>query len=324
MEKVKITVFADPVCTWCWGSAPILRALEYRLGDKVEIDYVMGCMIEDITKYSNRRLGIGGDIPMSNRNIHKAWVEASAVHGMPVCEHPTRLFDEEHRSTAPQNMAYIAAKVYACKQGGELAGRYKRYLRRLQEATALDALHTCSASVLADLAAVEGFEPERFAEIMRSREVQRLYEEDKEHCRRYEVQTYPTFLLEYKGVEIMLRGFTSLETLEQNIKHLSYGKVAFTGAGSAVPLAERVLAFVERYKTAFPVELAMAFDMQRIGGKSALNIESYVGLPDVLDELVSSGRLSVKPRGNGFMVYEKRVGEAEPIDIEEVSIGIDA
>ncbi|MBR5276919.1 MAG: hypothetical protein IKU35_07270 [Bacteroidaceae bacterium] len=59
MKKLRITVFADPVCTWCWGSAPVLRALEYRLGDMVEIDYVMCGMIEDIRTFVNRRLNIG-------------------------------------------------------------------------------------------------------------------------------------------------------------------------------------------------------------------------------------------------------------------------
>ena len=48
MEKVRITVFADPTCTWCWGSVPILRALSYRYGGQLEISYVMGGMIEDI------------------------------------------------------------------------------------------------------------------------------------------------------------------------------------------------------------------------------------------------------------------------------------
>ena len=37
MEKIKITVFADPVCTWCWGSVPVIRALKYRYGEQLEI-----------------------------------------------------------------------------------------------------------------------------------------------------------------------------------------------------------------------------------------------------------------------------------------------
>ena len=318
MGKIKITVFADPVCTWCWGSVPVLRALEFRLGENVEVDYVMGGMIEDITKFSNRRLGIGGDIALSNRNMHKAWVEASAVHGMPVCEQGFHLFSEEHRSTAPQNMAYIAAKIYAEKVADKGVSP-KKFLRRLQEATAVDAALTCDPDVITDLAAVEGFEPARLAEIMRSREVQRRYEEDKEKCRHYEVQTFPTYLLVYKGVELMLRGFTSYDTMVQNIKQLSYGKIAPCEELRLKPGPENVERFIEKYGNVYPVEIATAFALQRISGKSALNIESYVGLPDIVDELVREGRILIRPRGNGFVLYAKKHYEGRPVEVNEVS-----
>ena len=78
MNRLRITVFADPVCTWCWGSVPVLRALTYRYGEQVNISYVMGVMIENIETYKNRRLSIGGDIALSNRNINANWLEASA------------------------------------------------------------------------------------------------------------------------------------------------------------------------------------------------------------------------------------------------------
>ena len=322
MEKVKVTVFADPVCTWCWGSVPVLRALKYRLGESVEIDYVMCGMIEDITRYSNRRLGIGGDIALSNRNIHKVWLEASAVHGMPVCEHVFSLFSEEHRSTLPQNMGYIAAKLCAKREGKGLCA--ERFLRRLQEATAVDGEHTSDAAVVAALAAVVGFEPTRFGEVMRSREVQSLYEEDKARCRQYEVQTYPSYLLGYKGVEIMLRGFTSFETLVQNIKQLSYGKVSLGDGVCEKATPERVKHFIEQCGSTYPVEVATAFSMQRISGKSALNVESYVGLPDVVDELVASGEVSMHPRGNGFMLYSKHAGVASCVDAGRAASGVHA
>ena len=305
MKNLKITVFADPVCTWCWGSVPVIRALEYRLGDNLEVEYVMGCMINDITKYSNRRLGIGGDIELSNRNIFKAWSEASAVHGMPVCEKGIRLFDENHRSTAPQNIAYIAASLYKRKFNNE-GGCPRRFLRRLQEATAVDALRTCDSDVIADLAATVGFEPYRFKEIMESREAQRLYDEGKAMAVRYEVHSFPTYLLQYKGTEVVLRGYTSFDTLMQNIEHLTYGKVALLCEEKFAATPLNVKHFIEKYGAVYPVEVATAFCMQRISGKTALNIESYEALPDIVDELVASYGVSLRPRGNGFMLYAKK------------------
>ena len=81
MEKLKILEFADPVCTWCWGTSPIIRALEYRYGEQIEIEYAMVGMVDDIRTFNNRRLKIGGDnIELSNRNMLKHWLDASGVH----------------------------------------------------------------------------------------------------------------------------------------------------------------------------------------------------------------------------------------------------
>lgn len=317
MKNLKITIFADPVCTWCWGSVPVVRALEYRLGDKVEINYVMGCMIEDITTFNNRRLGIGGDIALSNRNMHKAWLEASAVHGMPVGEKGLRLFSEEHRSTAPQNIAYIAATVYKHKGGENVCP--KRFLRRLQEATAVDSAITCDYDVIADLAAVEGYDPLRFKELMESREVRRLFEEDKALCKRYEVHTFPTFMIEYKGTEVVLRGFTSFDTIMQNISHMTYGKVSVNKSEEFAPTVPNIARFIERYGSVYPVEVATAFCMQRISGKSSLNVESYVGLPDIVEELIAQGDVAMRPRGNGFILYNKHHKDFVPLTIEEIA-----
>lgn len=318
MKNLKITVFADPVCTWCWGSVPVLRALEFLLGDKVEVSYVMGCMIDDITTFSNRRLGIGGDIALSNRNMFKAWSEASAVHGMPVSEKGVHLFSDKYRSTAPQNIAYIAATVYKHKAGGENVCP-KRFLRRLQEATAVDAAQTCDIDVLADIAAVEGFEPARFKELMESRDVHRIFDEERAMCKRYEVHTFPTYMIEYKGTEVMLRGFTSFDTIMQNISHVTYGKLALSGSGEFSPTVHNVARFIERYGSVYPVEVATAFGMQRASGKSALNAESYVGLPDIIEELVVQGEVAMRPRGNGFMLYHKRHKEFHSLTMEEIT-----
>lgn len=311
---MKITVFADPVCTWCWGSVPILGALKFRLEDSVDVEYVMGGMIEDISKFSNRRLGIGGDIPLSNRNMFKAWSEASAVHGMPVCTGAFHLFSEKHRSTFPQNLAYIAAKVYKDRVDENLCPN--AFLRRLQEATAVDAALTCDAAVIADIAAVLGYQPKRFIEIMESREVRNLFEDGRAKARHYDIQQFPSYLLEYKGVEMVLRGFVSFETIVQNIKQFTYGKIDVIDEKRFEPTCDNVACFIEKRGSVYPVEIATAFSLPRLGGKSALNIESYEGLPDVMDELVTSGRVVMHPRGNGFILYKKNHKELKSFAVD--------
>ena len=304
MEKIGITVFADPVCTWCWGSAPVIRALAYRYGEQIEIDYLMGGMIEDISSYSNRRLSVGGDIALSNRNIHQHWLEASEVHGMPVCESGFHLFSEERRSTLPQNFAYIAAKIYVEENRLTMpSDAHWHFLRRLQEATAVNALQTNEKSIIFDLSATVGFNPEKFAEIYHSEKVKELFEEGKKVCQKFDPLTLPTFLLKYRGEEIVVRGYSSYEVLSHCIGLLSNNGVKPIDDGREMPTVENVKAFMSSCHNAYPVEIATAFSFKRIGGHTALNAESYEGLPDVMSQLVENGVVSMVPKGNGYMYY---------------------
>ncbi len=304
MSNMKITVFADPVCTWCWGSVPVLRALSYHYGNGIEMDYVMGGMIEDIRTYNNRRLSIGGDIALSNRNIHDHWLEASAIHGMPVCEHGFHLFSQEHPSTIPQNLAYLAARVYEARHLAEVQpGAAQHYLRHLQEATAVDAVLTGDIDVLVDMSAVVGFVPEKFRSIYATDVVKRLYDEGKAFCRSYEPMSFPTFLLTYRGEEMMLRGYSTYDLLRKCIEQLSFGNIQPIDDGRAAFTPENVLRFLDVYGSAYPVEIATAFGLPRLDGHTAMNAESYKGLPDMLEGLISSGDIAVAPRGNGFIYY---------------------
>ena len=305
MSKLRITVFADPVCTWCWGSVPVIRALAYRYGSQLEISYVMGGMIEDIRNYSNRRLSIGGDIALSNRNIHNHWLEASAVHGMPVCEKGYRIFSQERTSTIPQNLAYLVAKVYAERYASEVTPNVAlHFLRRIQEATAVDALVTNSVDTLVDMSATVGMVPERFRDIYASDTVKELYADCKALCHSYEVQSFPTYVLDYRGEEMMVRGYSSYEILTNSIEQLTYGAIKPIDDGREALTTLNVLDFMETYGSAYPVEIATAFELPRQTGHTALNVESYQGLTDVLDELVKVGEIAFAPRGNGFIYYK--------------------
>ena len=320
MEKIKVTVFADPVCTWCWGSVPVIRALKYRYGGQLEIGYVMSVMVEDITTFNDRRAGIGGDIALSNRNIHKAWLEASAVHGMPVCESGYRMFSEERKSTLPQNRAFVTATLYARKSNGaipDVGPLY--YLRRIQEATAVDALITNDVDTLADMSAVVGFEPARFKELYLSHEVDEMLKNDRGHSRSYEVSSLPSYIISYRDEEMMLRGYSTYDIVRHCIDQLSYNGVKPLDDGRELFTADNVKSFMEQYGGAYPVEIATAFSLERKSGHTALNAESYLGLSDMMERLADAGEVAMTPRGNGFMFYnlktvKKRTGEGRHLE----------
>lgn len=300
---MKISVFADPACTWCWGSVPVVRALRYRYGKQLEFEYVMGGMIEDIASYNNRRLSIGGDIALSNRNMHKHWLEASAIHGMPVSEAPVRLFTEEHRSTVPMNIAYIAAGLYVRSHKDVMDNAEQRFLRILQEMTLVDGAQTNDADNIVAMSALVGFNQQKYGELFSGAEAKRIYTANKELCNEYDVHSFPTYKLDYAGEEMMVRGFTTYETLVHCIVQLSYENIKPLDDGREVPTIANVRNFIEEYGAAYPVEIATAFSLDRTGGHTALNIESYEGLPDIVEEMIKSGDIAMAPKGNGFILY---------------------
>ena len=82
--QLEVLAFTDPVCTWCWGSEPVMRKVATWYGDAVRIRYVMGGLVDDIRGFYDRANDIGGDPESSNAQIARHWLEASERHGMPV------------------------------------------------------------------------------------------------------------------------------------------------------------------------------------------------------------------------------------------------
>ena len=224
---------------------------------------------------------------------------------MPVCEQGFHLFSQEHLSTIPQNLAYLAARVYEARYSGEVkAGVSHHYLRRLQEATAVDAVVTGDVDTLVDMSAVVGFAPDKFRDIYVSDVVKTLYDEGKAFCRSYEVTSFPTYLVTYRGEEMMLRGYSTFDVVRNCVHQLSFGNVKPIDDGRGEFTAANVLRFMDSCGSAYPVEIATAFGLARRNGHTALNFESYEQLPDMIDALVEAGEVAVAPHGNGFICYK--------------------
>jgi hypothetical protein len=107
----------------------------------------------------------------------------------------------------------------------------------------------------------------------------------------------------YRGEEMLLRGYSTYEIVCGCIEQLSYGGVKPIDDGRGEFTTVNVLRFIKSGGVAYPVEIATAFGLERYTGHTALNVESYKGLPDMLDELVKTGEVEIAPRGNGFMCY---------------------
>ncbi len=278
--SVELLAFTDPVCTWCWGSEPVLRKLETWYDDSVVIHYVMGGLVEDIRAFYDAANDIGGDPEKSNLQIGRHWLEASARHGMPVRIEGFRLFTAETTSTYPQNIAFKAAELTN-------PGLAARYLRRIREASAAEARETGRLEVLIELASDVGLDVAEFIRHFTDGSAENAFREDLETTRRYRVRGFPTFLLRYGDKELLLRGYQDFRAMRAVIDTLTGGTLH---PQTPEPTEQNVLGFLHRYGRAAPVEVTTVFD---------ISSEEYEALVDGLE---AEHRLRRVPAGNGYFL----------------------
>lgn len=277
MNKIRIYQFTDPVCVWCWGNEPVIRALEYLYGEKISIEYVMGGLIEDITTLYDLSGPKNRIIERANEIIANNWITASARHGMPVNIEHMSLFSERYPSSFPQNIAYEAAK----RINPVLA---KKYLRRIREATFLEQRRTSQMDVLVELATEVGFDAAQFIDEYTTGSAPGDFQQERMRCRRNGITGFPSYLIKNDSTKIILGGYQNLSTLHTIIGRLSDGKIKPRKLG---PSQTNIIDFMRRYQSVYPVEIEVAFGLDR--NRTDL----------ILDQLIKAGKIISANVGNG-------------------------
>lgn len=280
---LEIIEFTDPVCTWCWGSEPVLRTLETRYGSQLKISYVMGGLVKDITSFYDSYNDIGGDPERSNKNIAKHWVDASNRHGMPVKVEGFKLFSPEQPSTYPQNIAYKAAQM-------QDETKANRFLRRIREASAAEAQQTNLTEVLVELASEVGLDISRFLDDFTNGKAKAAFEEDLYTTGQFRAHGFPSFLIKYGEKSTLLRGYQNYSNFKAIISHLTNGEIKENKIESD---EDTVLDFINKHLSVAPVEIKMAFDL------------SEFEFEKIQNSLIEKQFITKRVAGNGYFLSQK-------------------
>ncbi|MBQ1253730.1 MAG: DsbA family protein [Alistipes sp.] len=284
MKKITIYQFTDPVCIWCWGNVPVLKAIDFLYGDKVGVEYIMGGLVEDISTLYDIQASPSERIRQANAIIARNWIAASARHGMPVVTDNFELFTERYPSSFPQNIAYQAAKLID-------AGRAKRFLHLVREATFTKSRRTSQIDVLIDLAVQAGYDAATFLDEYTTGHAQSAFAHDRMVCRRNGITGFPSYIVRNEDTSIIIGGYQNLGTFHTLISRLSAGKIKPRRIG---PSRSNVMEFMHTYKTAYPVELEVAFSLER----HQTNI--------LIDELIAAKKIDSEAVGNSRRLYLHR------------------
>lgn len=265
-ERLTLTQFTDPMCTWCWGSEPIIRHIRTAFGEQVRIEYIMGGLIEDFDTFYDATNDIS-----EPSEVGPHWQEASEHHGMPV---DTEVFDTDPaQSTYPASIAFTAAR----QQDRTLA---HRYLRRLRAAYATEVRNVNRREEQVELAAEVGLDIDEFIAALEDGTARTAFEDDLARTRRAGVRAFPTYHIDGPNGEETVAGFKSFDELTELLS------AAAPSIEQSSPPALRE--FVAEYGPVATQEIAEVYELSYGQARQALH-----ALED--DDVVSR-----EARGNGF------------------------
>lgn len=275
-EKPTLTQFTDPMCTWCWGSAPIIRHLQTVYGKQLHLQFVMGGLIKDFDEFYDAANDIS-----EPEEVGPHWLEASERHGMPV---DTRIFEQDPaRSTYPASIAYVAARQ-------QNPHRSHRYLRELREAFATQVRNVNHREEQIKIAESVGLDVQAFTTALDDGSARKGFEEDLAKTRDAGVRAFPTYRIAGPEGERQIAGFQSFQRLDEELT-----AVAPSLEASSIPPIRQ---FISEHGSVATQEVVEVYDYSP--GKAR----------QILEGLADEGHIRREQRGNGYFWQSDQTGES--------------
>jgi putative protein-disulfide isomerase len=168
----------DPMCSWCWGFAPVLERVRAAIPEEVRLRYVMGGLAADTNE----------PMPEDVRAyVQGAWRAVSEQTGA--------LFNWDFWNRCrPRRSTYPACRGVLCAAAQrEEAGPL--YFEAVQRAYYTEARNPSEPETLVALSREIGLDADRFALDLVSPETERRLQEDFTLRRRLGVRQFPTLVL---------------------------------------------------------------------------------------------------------------------------------
>ncbi|MBK8908431.1 MAG: DsbA family protein [Rhodospirillales bacterium] len=194
----RVIYFADPMCSWCWGFAPVIAAVHDMLGAWAPISPVMG------------GLRPGTINPMRDKDKAAVRHHWEAVHKETGQPFDFSLFDRDNfvYDTEPACRAVVAVRSVAPEQT-------LRYLHAVQRAFYAEGRDVTTAATLADIAGEFGIGAEAFADMFAAPDMAAATRADFKLTQSAGISGFPSVILqqadEFAPLTVGYRPFALLQ-----------------------------------------------------------------------------------------------------------------
>jgi putative protein-disulfide isomerase len=205
MDGLHFIYFADPMCSWCYGFAPVVRGLRHRYGDVAFVRLVMGGL----------RPGTTEPMPeQARRGLVHHWDEIGAMTGQPF---DGALADREGfvYDTDPSARAVVLARRTSMDAGLD-------YLEAAHRAFYAEGRDVTQPQTLADIAAEQGFDRAAFRSALADDGLKQETWRDYALSQRAGATGFPTLVVgpNTDGTyALVTRGYSDVETIFAGVDH---------------------------------------------------------------------------------------------------------
>ena len=291
MSILKLTQYTDPMCSWCYGTEPAMKKLEYLMGDDLEVRYVLGLMLPS----PEAVLGSGEAAEIRLRQVKNGldneFNRVRTVTGMPFDLTHMKNMEVQDFTTYPMSLAYEAAKLAD-------PGKADSFLSRERQATHADNQNTSDYAVLRKLAGEERIDLEQYDLHMADGSAEAALQADINECRAVGAQGFPTLLFEYEGKKGITSGYQTYERLLGAVRQMTGGAVIPQEKEGTM---ENVQDFIAKFHRVAAIELKTAFNF------------TDQELEDVVKKLTESGAYAIDKSAYSYFIREVPVMHCDPV-----------
>lgn len=195
--------FADPMCSWCYGFAPVIAALAQRFTGRMSLRVVMG----GLRPYQTQPMR-----PKDLAYLREAWQRVGEASGQTFdasfLERTDFVYDTEPACRAVVTMRTISPE------------RTLSYMSAIQRAFYAENRDVTQPGVLAEIAAGHGADLLAFEDALQSANMRAATAADFDFTRGCGVSGYPALFAgsDAGGYLVVTSGFRTLKTLEQPLE----------------------------------------------------------------------------------------------------------
>ena len=178
MSTKRVIYVADPMCSWCWGFAPVIEAITKTLAGRADLEIVLGGLRSET-----------GPVPPERRDMYRQlWPRIEQLSGQPFrCDlvySPDFAYDTE-----PACRAVVTVRTLE----GDL--RALEMFARLQAAFYADSLDITRSEICAQIATDMGVGEQEFVARFAQNEFRQLTQQDFQRARELGATGFPTLIV---------------------------------------------------------------------------------------------------------------------------------